>query len=71
MTAPQLYPYGCKHLSAKEVAALHPHPVSADWVKKHLNKGTPVMEILAKPLMTKSQSARMGRKASRWDKGYF
>lgn len=71
MTEPKLYPYGCKHLSAKEIAELHPDNIHPSWVRKRIKEGKTVAELLAEPLMTRTQISRKGKNASSWNKRFF
>lgn len=66
MTTAKRYPYGCKMLTVAEIVMLHPHSPSRNWVAERLHKGMKVYEILAEPLLTVRQRAKLSAKASPW-----
>jgi hypothetical protein len=69
MTIPQRYDYGCKKLTAREIREIHPDNCSIEWIRIQLRTKS-VADVLAMPVLSQQQIARMGKKASPWNRGF-
>lgn len=62
------YTHNGEKLTAKQVQALKKDPASIDWVRRRLNAGHTVQQVLDEKVLTPSQMGRRGRAGSWWDK---